>query len=128
MSGWLYYVHAMSDVPQNGPAHWDLPDWNARCVTVGSAQLALMLRARGSAHGQIVLTHGRSQNAERMAARRLVERELLSGPQFVGRTKTIRHWRDAPGGNTASGLYVYRLTERGRTCWLRSKEKGVEHS
>lgn len=96
-------------------------------ITVGSAQLALMLRARRSAHGQIVLTHGRSQNAERMAARRLVERELLSGPQFVGRPAGIKRWRDPEVvTGPASGLYVYTLTERGRTCWLRSKERGMD--
>lgn len=107
----------------------DMPHWLMEpSVLVGSAQLALMLRARRSAHGQIVLTHGRSQNAERMAARRLVERKLLSGPNFVGRPGALRRWRDASGGSAASGLYVYTLTERGRTCWLRSKEKGAERS
>jgi len=106
----------------------DMPHWLMEpSQLVGSAQLALILRARRSAHGQIVLTHGRSQNAERMAARRLVERELLSGPNFVGRPATVKFWR-ARGCSPASGLYVYTLTERGRTCWLRSKEKGAERS
>lgn len=106
----------------------DMPHWLMEpSQLVGSAQLALMLRARRSAHGQIVLTHGRSQNAERMAARRLVERELLSGPNFVGRPAGIKRWRDPEVvTGPASGLYVYTLTERGRTCWLRSKERGMD--
>lgn len=105
----------------------DMPHWLMEpSQLVGSAQLVLMLRARRSAHGQIALTHGRCQNAERMAARRLVERGLLSGPNFVGRPGAVRHWRDAPGRSPASGLYVYTLTERGRTCWLRSKERGMD--
>lgn len=123
MSGWLYTA-------PDGTEHRDsIVLRSTGAERVGSAQLALMLRARRSAHGQIVLTHGRSQNAERMAARRLVERELLSGPQFVGRPAGIKRWRDPEVvTGPASGLYVYTLTERGRTCWLRSKEKGAERS
>lgn len=122
MSGWLYHG------PSGNPARITDIGWSTLTEAkeqIGSAQLALILRARRSAHGQIVLTHGRSQNAERMAARRLVKRGLLNGPQFVGRPATMRFWR-ARGCSPASGLYVYTLTERGRTCWLRSKERGAE--
>lgn len=125
MTRWRYFGPSGNQARITGIGWSTLTE---RKLTVGSAQLALMLRARRSAHGQIVLTHGRSQNAERMAARRLVERGLLSGPNFVGQLSALRRWRDAPGGSTVSGLYVYVLTERGATCWLRSKERGSERS
>ncbi len=91
--------------------------------TVGARQAVVLLRARRAVSGQVVLTHGRSQSAERLAAHRLVERGLLSGPNFVGMAAGVRSWRGAPV-RPASGLYVYMLTERGRKCWIRVKEQG----
>jgi hypothetical protein len=67
-----------------------------------------MVRARGAASGTIVLTHERASNAERMAARRLVERGLLSAAHRYGNRRTLQ-------------IFEYRLTERGRSCWLRVK-------
>jgi hypothetical protein len=79
---------------------------------VGARQLALMLRARRSAElttsAALYLVHDRASNRERMAARRLVERGLLSAPYCVGNAHVGRG-------------YVYALTERGRSCWLRAK-------
>jgi hypothetical protein len=75
---------------------------------VGATQLDLMLKARESSGGTMVLTHDRASNRERMAARRLVERGLLAGPNYMGNSVIGR-------------IYVYTLTERGRTCWLRVK-------
>ncbi len=90
---------------------------------VGARQAVVLLRARRAKSGQVVLTHGRAQSAERLAALRLVERELLSGPNFVGMARGVRHWRGAPV-RAASGLFVYTLTARGRECWIRVKEQG----
>jgi hypothetical protein len=56
----------------------------------------------------IVLLHTREANADRMAARRLVARELLSEP-------------NAKRLSDGSWLYFYTLTERGASCWLRVK-------
>lgn len=78
--------------------------------TIGRRQLELLLNARRSRSGQLLLTHGRQSNAARMAARRLVERGLLAGPNYLG----PRDW---------GYLYCYHLTNRGRTCWLRSKKE-----
>lgn len=75
--------------------------------TVGASELPLMRRARASANGRLVLTHGRSSNRARLAARRLVLRGLLTW-----------HTLGTPG---TGYVHIYRLTERGRTCWLRAR-------
>lgn len=86
--------------------------------TVGQAQLELMLRARASRHGQVVMPHDREHNAARMAARRLQERGLLEPGRMVGGSPGS--WKLHKGRPVY--LYVYTLTERGRTCWLRVKK------
>ncbi len=81
--------------------------------TVGERELELMLRARSSSTGTLVLTHGREGNAERLAARRLMERQppLLAGGNWLG--------PDHRGGR----LYAYVLTARGLSCWLRAQKR-----
>jgi len=95
MSTWLYY-------PPAGKS------FGAKVEIIGAAQLQLMLKAHGSAGGTAILTHDRASNRARMAGRRLVERGLLAGPNWVG-------------GRTSGHLYVYTLTERVRACWLKVK-------
>jgi hypothetical protein len=76
--------------------------------TVGAREAELLMRARESSSQGIVLTHGRGkiENRERMAARRLIARGLLTEP-------------NAFGGPGVGWLYRYTLTLRGRMCWLR---------
>lgn len=79
--------------------------------TVGQRQGELVMRARRSTSGGIVLLHTRQFNRDRMAARRLVQRRLLTGPRRYG--------------NAELGYsYIYSLTSRGRSCWLRITGKG----
>lgn len=116
MTTWLYH----------GPDGWSGPKEKSlhallqlSVETLGVRQAQLLLRARKSAAGILVLTHERSSNAERMAARRLVQRELLAGPNWTG---SIRNWRGQQVARNVTGLYVYTLTSRGRSCWVRVKE------
>jgi hypothetical protein len=107
MSGWDYYLpgnaEALPKIRLPGPAS----KWDELTETVGASELPLMRRARVSANGRLVLTHGRSNNRARLAARRLVLRGLLERGTL---------------GNLRTGyLHTYRLTERGRTCWLRAR-------
>lgn len=80
--------------------------------TVGRTQLALLLRARGSNAGMVM----DGSEKERLAARRLVERKLLT-----------RNWTPEPRWSEVNRRHqerkirTYTLTERGRTCWLRVK-------
>lgn len=78
--------------------------------TVGDRELEILLRARRAESGSVVLQHDRESNAERMAARRLCARGLLSEP-------------NAFGNGHIGWLYRYNLTERGRSCWLRCKAR-----
>jgi hypothetical protein len=71
---------------------------------VGWTQAQLMIKAKIAPSGTLVLLHDRASNRQRMAARRLVGRGLLAGPNYRG------------------GMHFYTLTERGRTCWLRARE------
>ncbi len=87
---------------------------------VGARSLALLLRARSSRSGTLVLQHSRAGNAERLAAARLVERGLLTAPNFLGAPAPVRHWRTG-ARRAAPGLYRYNLTERGRSAWLWSR-------
>lgn len=87
--------------------------------TVGARELELMLRARRSWHGQLTIPHDRAHNAERMALRRLVQRGLFSEPNYVGGAPSS--WKQ--GRNRPVWLYVYTLTDRGRECWLRTREE-----
>lgn len=133
MSSWTLHC------PKHG-ADCDMPHrlWPlvaANGETVGATQLALLLRARAGKSGMLVLQHTRNQvaNKERMAARRLVERGLLSGPNYV-KQAPLRNWRGAAVGgapeNPYTGVYSYTLTKRGRACWLRTRSteqsKGAE--
>ncbi len=68
---------------------------------VGQRQAGLLIKARRAK--EIVLLNG--ENAERCAARRLVARGLLERYRF---------------GSAATGwLTIYKLTARGRDCWLK---------
>jgi hypothetical protein len=84
--------------------------------TVGAVEAELMLLAKNSRTGTLCLRHDRESNRQRMAARRLVARGLLTEPNFMS--------AGFPGG----GLYFYALTPRGQQCWLRypkpSKKEG----
>lgn len=105
MTTWTYYY------PTGDPTGWSSKDpsiTSEAYLTVGARELELLLRARRSSTGTLVLPHDRERNAERMAARRLVERGLLREP-------------NAMGGRSTGWLYFYGLTERGRTAWLRSR-------
>lgn len=104
MTTWVYHPPANAQTPA--------PPGCARlegAETLGARQAQLLLRARKSQGGLLVLTHDRASNRDRMAARRLVERELLGGPNYLGPAR--------------DGLYVYTLTSRGRSCWVRVKEE-----
>jgi hypothetical protein len=83
--------------------------------TVGAVEAELMLLAKNSRSKTLCLRHDRESNRQRMAARRLVARDLLAEPNYMS--------AGFPGG----GLYFYALTPRGLQCWLRypkSKEQG----
>ncbi len=68
---------------------------------VGARQAGLLIKARRAR--EIVLLNG--ENAERCAARRLVARGLMERYRF---------------GSAATGwLTIYKLTARGRDCWLK---------
>lgn len=86
-------------------------------ITVGARELAVMLRARESKHHQLVLSHDRESNVDRMAARRLTARGLLHEPNYMGGAPSS--WK--AGKNRPIYLYVYTLTDLGRSCWLRTK-------
>lgn len=117
MTTWIYHKpQGRADLP---PAVLHLEP--SLVETLGTRQAELLLRARKSEGGILVLTHERSSNRDRMAARRLVERGLLSGPNWTG---SIRNWRGQQLARNFTGLYVYTLTSRGRTAWLRVKEAG----
>lgn len=105
---WLYYMPtAAKALPENAGPCRGLQD---QVETLGGRQAELMLRARGSQFNMLTLAHGRQQNAERMAARRLVARGLLNEPNYLG----VREW---------GYVYAYSLTTRGRTCWLRVQKE-----
>lgn len=112
MSAYLYY-HPGIEVPQRGPARWRTERWNELTETVGARQLELLLRARSSSTGTLVLPHNRERDTERSAARRLVLRGLLHAPNAM----TAGAWSN----ERRCWLYFYGLTERGRTAWLRVK-------
>lgn len=79
--------------------------------TIGQRQGGLVMRARRSASGGIMLMHTRQFNRDRMAARRLVQRGLFTEPRRYG--------------NAVLGfIYIYSLTPRGRACWLKITGKG----
>jgi hypothetical protein len=113
---WLYFAPGaqagapIEEVPRHSIA--------TGCSTVGARELELLLRARESAAGKIVLPHDRKHNAERMAARRLVERGLLRAPYMLGGSPGT--WKMERGRSIT--LHVYELTDHGRTCWLRVKK------
>ncbi len=69
---------------------------------VGPREYAILTQGRKRFGIFFVLRHGRSGNADRLAARRLIARGLLRGPYSI---------RTGP-------YYHYQLTERGRECWL----------
>lgn len=103
---WRYYM------PGGRPSGWSVlraPE-GQDVHTVGRRELTLILRARNSRSGQVVLQHDRAHNAERMAARRLVGRGLLRDPNAM-------RMRDG------SWLHFYNLTDAGRTSWLRVREE-----
>ena len=111
MTAWTYYGPTGAPVKITFVGWGELERMGQPTETVGPRALELLLRARSTTSGTLVLRHDREHNAERMAARRLCERGLL-------------HWPNAMGGQIAgasSWLYFYALTERGRTAWLRSK-------
>lgn len=78
---------------------------------VGDAQYRLLMRARLNPSHSFVLEHNRASSAERLAARRLIERGLLTGPNAFGNARI--GW-----------VYMYGLTERGATCRLRTGSEG----
>ncbi|HEU5282855.1 MAG TPA: hypothetical protein VFU53_03505 [Burkholderiales bacterium] len=93
----------------------EIDEWTAQNAeraglieTVGARQAELLLRARSSSTGTLVLPHNRERDTERSAARRLVLRGLLRAPNAMGSPRF-------------GYLYFYGLTERGRTAWLRVK-------
>lgn len=103
----MWDYHTPDGSPNRGarPHPWELE-------TVGRTQLAVMLRARQSSAGMVM----DGSEKERLAARRLVERKLLT-----------RNWTPEPRWSAANRRHVerkirvYTLTQRGRTCWLRAK-------
>jgi hypothetical protein len=103
---WIYYTPT-GGIGRMGP----LLDTQV-VETVGRTQLAVMLRARQSSTGMVM----DGSEKERLAARRLVERKLLT-----------RNWTPEPRWSAANRRHVerkirtYTLTLRGRTCWLRAK-------
>lgn len=120
MSQWTWYPPE-SEQERRGS---DLARRDELTETVGAGQLQLMLKARRSAEHSFTLAHGRANNRQRMAARRLVERGLLAGPNYVGRQPALRNLNgDAlgPAPLNTGGWFTYRLTERGASCWLRVK-------
>ena len=99
MSGWTYYR------PVAGDPH---PEIEPDVLDVGARELKLMLQARRASSGSLVLPHDRQHNADRLAARRLTIRGLLTGPKRFG-------------SSSYGWTYAYALTEHGRGCWLRTK-------
>ncbi len=75
-------------------------------IPVGVRQAQLLMIARGSKTKTLVLSHSVAGASNRMAARRLVLRGLLSPPNAMGSDET--GW-----------LYFYTLTRKGRDSWLR---------
>jgi hypothetical protein len=74
---------------------------------LGQRQMELVIRARRSRSHALVAMHTRQFNRERMALRRLVQRGLFFEPRKYG--------------SPALGfIYIYQLTGRGRSCWLKS--------
>lgn len=105
---WLYYTPNQKR-PQVGVERLD----GALIEAVGARQAELLLRARSSSTGTLVLPHNRERDTERSAARRLVLRGLLHAPNAM----TAGAWSN----ERRCWLYFYGLTERGRTAWLRVK-------
>ncbi len=100
MSGrWIYIGPADNQTQLISPSG-ELP------IQIGGAQLTLMLRARRSQGGMLVLPHGRHYNAERLAARRLAARGLMRLPEYFGNP-------------TIGYVYAHRLTELGKGAWLK---------
>ena len=127
---WRYYLPQRVGTLAMSIAHPPLPGDDAPIETVGATQLDVLLRMRNTASGTLVLTHTRDAqaNRERMALRRLVERELVvRTTRFAQEDAPMRNWRGREVGgipnNPYAGIYVYALTERGRTCWLRTRER-----
>jgi len=79
--------------------------------TIGQRQAELIIRARRASSRNIVIMHTRQFNRDRMAARRLVARGLLTEPHKYGNPLL---------GN----IYTYYLTNRGRECWIKITGKG----
>ncbi len=113
MTTWLYYTPEGSDSRGAMGQPW-------QTETVGARELELLLLARSGPAGKVVVLHTRASNAERMAARRLVERGLLRAPYPLGGAPGT--WKQERG--RISRVWLYELTERGRTCWLRAKKEG----
>lgn len=105
MSEWDYYDKAGWLWP--GPLEPGQLTDSDTVETVGPSELPLMRRARASANGALTLIHGRNANRARLAARRLVLRELLTHRVL--------------GSARFGYLHLYQLTDRGRTCWLRAR-------
>lgn len=113
MTKWRYYD------PHGQEWLTGIPPFMLSGTSVGKRELELMLRARRSWHGQLTIPHDRAHNAERMALRRLVQRGLFNEPQKLGGGEGT--WRQQLGQRV--WLYVYTLTDRGRECWLRTREE-----
>jgi hypothetical protein len=110
MTAWEYFDTA--GLRWSEPVNTEITDSDV-VETVGRRELALMRRARAAETHTIVLLHTREANADRMAVRRLVARELLQRPLRMG---------GAPGRDGQPiWLYTYTLTDRGASCWLRVK-------
>lgn len=88
--------------------------------TVGQQELKWILQARNASPKTVVIPHDRASNAARLALRRLVERELFRAPNalLIPAGFTV-HGQPGRGG----WLYFYDLTERGTSCWLRTKSE-----
>ncbi len=104
---WFYYC---PDHPFE-PPHVEEPKGDL-IFQVGGTQLTLMLRARRSKGGMLILPHGRSHNRERLAARRLAARGLLLEPNYFG-------------SPSLGYIYAYTLTNLGRGCWLKVWSRDV---
>ncbi len=86
-------------------------------LVMGRTQLMIMLQARASANGQVIVPHARHHNAWRLAARRLVARGLLREAQVLGATAGFEH-------RQPTFTYVHTLTDLGRTAWLKTWIRG----
>jgi hypothetical protein len=102
-------------IPADAPMdEWALQDAERAgwFEAIGQRQAELLLRARRSRSHALVAMHTRQFNRERMALRRLVQRGLFFEPRKYG--------------SPALGfIYVYQLTGRGRSCWIKSNRRAA---